>query len=74
MTIAKTLAPALICLLAVACGGSNKPAEGPAENAGEKVDKAAEDTKDAAEDTSEKAGEKLEEAGDKAKEKTKDEN
>lgn len=78
MSIIKTFAPALVCLLAVACGGSNKPAEdaseGPSENAGEKVDEAAQDTKEAAEDASEKAGEKLEEAGDKAEQKTKDEN
>jgi len=73
MSITKMSVPALFCLLAVACGGSDKPAEGPAEHAGEKVDNAAADTKEAAEDATEKAGEKIEEAGDKVKEETKDE-
>jgi hypothetical protein len=58
---------------AVACGGNDKPAEGPAEQAGKDVDEAAKDTKEAAEDASEKAGQKAEEAGDAIEEGTKDE-
>jgi hypothetical protein len=57
----------------VACGGNDKPAEGPAEQAGKDVDEAAKATKEAAEDASEKAGEKAEEAGDKLEQETKDE-
>ena len=56
-----------------ACGGSNKPADGPAENAGEKVDNAAKDAENGAEKASEKTGEAVEDAGDMVKEKTKDE-
>jgi hypothetical protein len=60
-----------------ACGGSSKPAEdpddGPAENAGEKVDQKAEEAEQASEDAAEKAGDKAEEAGDKVEEATKDE-
>ena len=52
-------------LFAVACGGNDKPAEGPAEHAGEKVDEAADDVKEKADE----AGDKMEEAGDKAEEK-----
>jgi len=52
-------------VFAVACGGSDKPAEGPAERAGEKMDKAADDVGKKAEE----AGDKMEEAGDKAEEK-----
>ena len=39
----------LACGAAVACGGNDKPAEGPAERAGESVDNAAQDTKEGAE-------------------------
>jgi predicted small lipoprotein YifL len=56
-----------------ACGGNKEPAEGPMENAGEKVDQAAEDTKEGAEKASEKTGEALENAGDDVKDATKDE-
>lgn len=54
-----------IALLTLACGGSKEPAEGPAENAGEKVDEAGEK---AAEKT-EEAGDKIEDAADKAEDK-----
>ncbi len=71
----KLLASVLISLpLLVACGGSEKPAEGPVENAGEAVDEAASDTKEAIEKAAEKTGDKMEEAGDKVKAETKDEN
>jgi hypothetical protein len=60
--------------LLVACGGSNEPADGPVERAGEKVDNAAEDTKEGAEKAAEETGEAVESAGDKVKEETKDEN
>lgn len=60
--------------LSVGCGGNNAPADGPAENAGEKVDSAAEDTKEGVEKAAEKTGEALEEGGDKVKSTTKDEN
>jgi hypothetical protein len=63
----------LVLMGAVACGGNDKPAEGPAERAGKNVDEAAKDTKEAAEDASEKAGEKAEEAGDAIQKETKDE-
>src|SRR5688572_7231565 len=46
MKLVTRFAPVFVFGLAVACGGSNKPAEEPdgsAENAGEKVDEAAED-------------------------------
>ena len=54
-----------LALVAVACGGSDKPAEGPAERSGEKVDEAADDVERKAEE----AGDKVEEAGDKVEEK-----
>lgn len=70
----KLLSVTLISIFALACGGSNKPAENPDDRtAGEKLDAAAEKTEESAEKASEEAGEKMEEAGDKAKEKTKDE-
>ena len=52
-----------------ACSHHDKPAEGPAERAGEKVDQAGADTKDAAKDAADKTGEKTEEAGEKIKDK-----
>jgi hypothetical protein len=52
-------------LLGIACGGSKEPAEGPAENAGEKVDEAG----DKAAEKTEEAGDKIEEAADKAEDK-----
>jgi hypothetical protein len=61
---------AFIAAAATACSHHDKPAEGPAEQAGEKVDQAGRDTKNAAEDAGDKASEKTEEAGDKIKEKT----
>ena len=54
-----------IALLASACGGSKEPAEGPAENAGEKVNEAGEKT----EEKVEEAGDKVENAADKAEDK-----
>jgi hypothetical protein len=68
------LASLLTGLSLAACGGNKEPAEGPMENAGEKVDEAASDTKDGAEKAAEKTGEAVEDAGDKVKETTKDEN
>ena len=38
-------------LLLAGCGGSNQPAEGPAERTGKDIDRAAEDTKEKANDT-----------------------
>jgi hypothetical protein len=67
------LASLLTGLSLLACGGNKEPAEGPVENAGEKVDEAAADTKQGAEDAAEKTGEAVEDAGDKVKEETKDE-
>lgn len=61
-----------LCL--VACGGSKEPADGPMEQAGEKVDDAAHETKEGAEHAAEETGEAIENAGDKVKEETKDEN
>ena len=68
------LASVLTSLSLVACGGSNEPADGPVEHAGEKVDDAAHETKEGAEKAAEKTGEAVEEAGDKVKAETKDEN
>ena len=61
-------------VFAVACGGNKAPADGPAENAGEKVDSAAEDAKEGVEKATEKTGEAIEDGGDKVKSTTKDEN
>jgi hypothetical protein len=58
----------------LACGGSNEPADGPVERAGENVDNAAEKTAEGAENAAEKTGEAVEDAGDKVKAETKDEN
>jgi hypothetical protein len=58
----------LTALSATACN-SDKPAQGPAEHAGEKVDQASEDAKAAAR----KAGDKIDEATDKAGKKYKEE-
>ena len=55
----------VIGLLVVACGGNDKPAEGPAERAGEKMDRAGEEVEQKADE----AGQKMEEAGDKVEEK-----
>lgn len=68
------LSSVLAGLSLVACGGNKEPADGPVEQAGEKVDDAAEDTKEGAEKATEKTGEALEDAGDKVKQETKDEN
>lgn len=62
-----TVAGLAVLSLVVAC----EPAqEGPAEEAGEKVDQTVEETKETVEDTVEQVGEKLEEAGDKVREET----
>jgi hypothetical protein len=68
------LASIVAGLSLLACGGSNEPADGPVERAGEKVDNAAEDTAEGAEKAAEKTGEAVEDAGDKVKAETKDEN
>jgi hypothetical protein len=68
------LASLVSVLSLIACGGSNEPADGPVEHAGEKVDNAADATVEGAEKATEKTGEALESAGDKAKDATKDEN
>ena len=49
----------------LACGGSNEPAEGPAERTGEKMDEAGEDVERKADE----AGEKIDEAGEKVEDK-----
>ena len=67
------LASVLSALSLLACAGNEKRADGPAEQAGEKVDNAAVDVKEGAEKATERTGEAVEEAGDKVKEKTKDE-
>jgi len=54
------------------CGGSNKEAEGPAEQTGEKVDNAAEDTKDKANEAAEDTKDKANDAADDVKDKTDD--
>lgn len=51
--------------LSVGCGGSQEPAEGPVENAGEKVDEAGDDVENAAD----KAGDDIEDAADDAEDK-----
>jgi hypothetical protein len=51
--------------LAAGCGGSQKPAEGPAERAGKKVDNAAGHVKDAAKDAKDKVEEKAHQAKDR---------
>jgi hypothetical protein len=68
------LASVLSGLSLLACGGSNEPADGPVERAGENVDNAASETKQGAENAAEATGEAVENAGDKVKEETKDEN
>jgi hypothetical protein len=67
------LASVLAGLSLIACGGSKEPADGPVEQAGEKVDDAAHETKQGAENAAESTGEAVEDAGDKVKEETKDE-
>jgi hypothetical protein len=71
--IARMKAPLWTCALfaaaAAACSHHDKPAEGPAEKAGAKVDQAARDTKNAAQDAGDKASEKTDEAGQKIKDK-----
>lgn len=54
----------LLVLLALTVGLVACSQDGPAENAGEKVDNAAEDFGDAMEDATDDAGDSLEEAGD----------
>jgi hypothetical protein len=61
----KSWKPYLVVLTAAlvgACASNQKEPDGPAENAGEKVDEAAEDTADAAEDAGDKVEEKVDEA------------
>lgn len=53
-----------------ACGGDQKRAEGPAEEAGEAADEAAEDAKDAASEGADEASDAAEEAGDKVEDAT----
>jgi hypothetical protein len=68
----KYIQPAMLILavaLATNCASNQKEPDGPAENAGEKVDEAAEDTKEAADD----AGDKIEEKTDEAKENVEEE-
>ncbi len=67
------LASVLSGLSLLACGDS-RPAEGPMEHAGRKVDEAGEATKKGAEKATEKTGDAIGDAGDKVREKTKDEN
>lgn len=60
----------LMGAMALGCGGSKSPPEGPAERAGKAVDNAANDAKEGAKDAAEKTGDAVEEAGDKVEEKT----
>ncbi len=53
-----------IILLTLALGLAACSQDGPAENAGEKIDNAAEDLGDSMEDATDDAGDALEEAGD----------
>ncbi len=65
---------ALALPLAVACGGSNKPADDASSaDAGDKASEAAKDAEDSAEKATEAAGDKAEDAGDKVEDATKDE-
>jgi len=48
--------------LSAACGGSHKEPEGPAEEAGEKLDEAAEDTGEAAEEAKDDVKDTVEDA------------
>lgn len=52
------------------CGGSNPPAEGPAEKAGKATDETAHDVKEGAKDAAEETGDAAEKAGDKVEQKT----
>jgi len=57
------------CLLAIGLGACTQE-EGPAEQAGEKIDKAMQEAREQVKDSAEAAGEKIEEAGDQIREKT----
>jgi hypothetical protein len=67
------LASVLSGLSLLACA-DKRPAEGPVEHAGRKVDEAAHATGKGVEKATEKTGNALGNAGDKVREKTKDEN
>ena len=54
-----------LALFAIACGGNDKPAEGPAERAGEEMDEAADDVERKAGE----AGDNVQEAGDELEDK-----
>jgi len=70
MSILKTIVLVLFsCMIIVSFTACKK--EGPAERAGEKIDRAVEKTGDEIKESTEKAGDKIEEAGDKVKESTK---
>lgn len=58
-----------IALTSAACG-SKKPADGPAENAGEKIDDAAKDTKEGAKKAAEETKEGAKKVGDDVEKKT----
>ena len=57
------------CMIIVSFAACKK--EGPAERAGEKIDKTVEKAGEKIKESAEKAGDKIEEAGDKIKESTK---
>lgn len=57
------------CMIIVSFAACKK--EGPAERAGEKIDKTVEKAGEKVKESSEKAGDKIEEAGEKVKEATK---
>ena len=61
------LAASVLGLTLAAC---DRPQEGPAEKAGNKIDQGIKQTKDAIEDTTDKMGEKIEAAGYKIRDKT----
>lgn len=59
-----------ISLLLLAAGGGCERDQGPAEQAGEKIDQTVEEAGQQLEQATEQAGEKLEEAGDRLREET----
>lgn len=65
----KSLYGALSLLAIFTLAACSEP-DGPAENAGEKIDETMEETKQQIDSAVEQAGEKLEEAGDSVREKT----
>ncbi|MGD2117986.1 MAG: hypothetical protein PVG66_06490 [Chromatiales bacterium] len=65
--VLRVFAAAALLMPLVACDNMD---DGPAENAGEKIDEAVEQTSDSVSDAVEETGEKIEEAGDAIEDKT----